>query len=114
MMLISCEFRFCLLIIATDSMTGSINKGDAVIYEEYTGQFVDEQDVIVFYHNDRVTVHRVVDISRVNGRNRYFTQGDANDYLDSGYATDADIIGVVKGKLPYFGYPTLWLRGMFE
>ena len=114
MMLISNEFRFGLLIIATDSMTGSINKGDAVIFEEYTGQFVDEQDVIVFYHNDRVTVHRIVDISRVNGRNRYFTQGDANDYLDSGYATDADIIGVVKGKIPYFGYPTLWLRGMFN
>lgn len=114
MMLISCEYRYALLIIATESMTGSIDKGDAVIYEEYTGQFIEEQDVIVFYHNDRVTVHRIVDVSRVDGRNRYFTKGDANDAPDSGFATDDQIIGVVRTKLPYFGYPTLWLRGLFE
>ncbi len=113
-MLISNEFKYRFLVIATESMTGSIDKGDGVIYEEYTDQFIDEQDVIVFYLDDRVTVHRVVDISRVNGKNRYFTKGDANDTLDRGYAESEDIIGIVRAKLPYFGYPTLWLRGLFE
>lgn len=113
-MLISGEFRYKFLIIATESMTGSIDKGDGVIYEEYTGQFVGEEDVIVFLLDDRVTVHRVVKISHINGENRYYTKGDANDTPDPGFTTDSDILGVVKTKLPYFGYPTLWLRGAFE
>ena len=32
-MLISCQFRFGALVIATESMTGEINKGDMILYE---------------------------------------------------------------------------------
>ena len=114
MMLISCEFRYKFLIIATESMTGSIDKGDGVIYEEYTGQHIEEEDVIVFLLDDLVTVHRVVEVTHINGENRYYTKGDANDTLDRGFATDAEVLGVVKAKIPYLGYPTLWLRGAFN
>ena len=113
-MLISCEFRYGLLIIATESMTGELNKGDAAIYEQYTDQFIEEDDILVFDKDGRVTVHRVIDIARVNGKNRYFTKGDANDDADYGYITDESILGVVEGKLPYFGYPTLFLRELFQ
>ena len=81
---------------------------------EKRDQVVTAGTVEATYLDDRVTVHRVVDISRVNGKNRYFTKGDANDTLDRGYAESEDIIGIVRAKLPYFGYPTLWLRGLFE
>lgn len=114
MMLISCEFRYKLLVVATESMTGTIDKGDGVIYEEYTGKGIDKEDVIVFLLDDRVTVHRVIDIACINGQNRYYTKGDANDAPDLGFATDAEVLGVVKAKVPYFGYPTLWLRGAFN
>ena len=114
MMLISGEFRYKLLIIATESMTGSIDKGDGVIYEEYTGQHIKEDDVIVFLLDDLVTVHRVVDVTHIDGENRYYTKGDANDTPDRGFATDEEVLGVVKAKVPYFGYPTLWLHGAFD
>ena len=114
MMLISNEFRYRFLVIATESMTGSIDKGDGVIFEEFTGQFVEEGEVIVFLLNDRVTVHRVMDITYIDGVKRYFTKGDANDDWDHGSVTDEQVLGVVRAKLPYFGYPTLWLRGLFE
>ena len=39
-MLISCQFRFGALVIATDSMTGEINKGDMIIYERYDDQTI--------------------------------------------------------------------------
>lgn len=32
-MLISCQFRYGILVIGSGSMTGTINKGDAIIYE---------------------------------------------------------------------------------
>jgi signal peptidase I len=58
-------------------------------------------------------VHRVVDIKEVNGVIRYYTKGDANKQKDTGYVVKEDIVGVVKFKVKYIGYPTLALREMF-
>ena len=113
-MLISCQFRYGALVIATDSMTGAINKGDAIIYEEYDDHIVKEGDVVVFLKNDKRIVHRVVEIQRIDGRNRYFTQGDANDERDLGYITDGEIVGVVLFKVSYLGYPSIWIRSVFK
>jgi signal peptidase len=95
-------------------MTGEINKGDAIIYEEYDDQYIKEQDVIVFLKNDNRIVHRVVLMERINGETRYYTKGDANDDWDTGYITDADIEGVVLFKIPYVGYTSIWLRDVFK
>ena len=109
-MLTSCQFRFGALVIATESMTGELNKGDAVIFEQYDDQIIEEGQVIVFRKGQSRIVHRVVDIERVNGQNRYYTKGDMNGDLDAGYITDADIVGTAELKVPYVGYPTLWIR----
>ncbi|MBQ8350702.1 MAG: signal peptidase I [Clostridia bacterium] len=113
-MLISCQFRFGALVIATESMTGEINKGDMVIYEAYDDQIIEKGQVLVFYKDRRLTVHRVDDITRINGETRYYTKGDANDSRDYGYITERDIEGVVHAKVAYVGYPSLWLRGLFK
>jgi signal peptidase I len=113
-MLVSCQFKFGLLVIGSESMTGSINKGDCVIYERYDGKEIKEDTVIVFTKFDTVTIHRVVDIEYINNETRYYTKGDANESIDIGYITSADIIGTVDLKVPYVGYPTILLRGLFE
>ena len=115
-MLISCEFHYRAIIIATESMTGEINKGDMIVYEKYTTgkEFVEEQDVVVYIKDGNRIVHRVVEIERVAGKNRYYTKGDANDAMDAGYISDSDIEGVVLFKLPYAGYASLWLRDAFK
>lgn len=113
-MLISCNFRYGMIVIATESMTGEINKGDAMIYESYDGQLIREGDVIVFTRDGSRTVHRVVEIKNVGGETRYYTKGDANEKIDTGFATRADVIGIYKLKISYFGYPTLWMRSIFE
>ena len=113
-MLISNQFRFGAYVIATDSMTGEINKGDAVIYERYDDQLIQVGQVIAFESYDVVVIHRVVDIKIINGEARYFTKGDANENIDSGYIVDSNIVGLVDLKIPYIGYPTLWMRGLFK
>ena len=95
-------------------MTGELNKGDAVIYEAYDGQYIQEEDVVVFRKNDILVVHRVVDIERINDQNRYYTKGDANDAKDDGYITDENIEGIVLFKISYIGYPSLWIRDLFK
>lgn len=113
-MLISCQFRFGILVVGSGSMTGNINKGDAIVYERYEEQKIQDGDVIVFNKDDKRVIHRVVRIRNVNGENRYFTKGDANSDEDDGYITDSDIIGVTKFKISYIGYPTIWIRDIFN
>ena len=112
-MLVSNHFKYGALVIATESMTGELNKGDVVIFESYDDQMIDEGLVIVFEKDGSKIVHRVVDIEIINGMARYYTKGDANEDNDAGYITNADIVGIASYKLPAVGYPTLWLRSLF-
>ncbi len=111
--LTSNQFGVGMLVIGSESMTGEYNKGDAVLYEEYDDQTLKEGDVVVFRKGNSRIIHRVVEIERINGQNRYYTKGDANEDKDSGYITDESIIGVASVKIPYLGYPTIWLRDLF-
>lgn len=113
-MLISNQFRYGLIVIATGSMTGEINKGDAAIFEQYDDQLIVEGQVIVFNKNNTQIVHRVDGIEIINGKKRYYTKGDANDGRDSGFIYDSNIVGIVNYKIPYIGYPSLFLRGLFK
>jgi len=113
-MLISCQFRFGALVIATDSMTGEINKGDMIIYEQYDDQNIQEGQVIVFEKNENKIVHRVIRIENIGGEVRYYTKGDANADVDEGYIGKEAIVGVTDFKLAYLGYPALWLREMIK
>jgi signal peptidase len=113
-MVISNQFFIGTYVIATESMTGELNKGDAAIYERYDDQTITEGQVIAFEKNGIVVIHRVVDIQIINGQTRYFTKGDANEGLDSGFIFDSNIIGLINFKIPYIGYPTLWLRSLFS
>jgi len=109
-MLVSNVFQFGAYVIATDSMTGELNRGDIAIYEKYEDETIVEGQVIVFKKGGSNVIHRVVDIENINGQNRYYTKGDMNSENDIGFITDNDIRGLVDFKVPYLGYPTLWLR----
>ena len=112
-MLISCRFRFGAIVIGSESMTGALNVGDTLIYEDYRDQQVMENDIIIFYRHNQRVVHRVVEIECINGQNRYYTKGDANEQPDTGYVTDSEILGVADFKIAYIGYPTVWLHRLF-
>lgn len=113
-MLISGQFKYSAIVIGSESMTGEVNKGDVVLYERYDDQIIVEGQIIVFKKDNTTIIHRVVEIDVVNGQNRYYTKGDANELRDTGYITDSNIIGVTSIKLSYLGYPTLWIRDLFN
>lgn len=113
-MVVSNQFYIGSYVIATESMTGELNKGDVAISIKYTDQPILEGQVIAFEQSERVVVHRVVKIEVINGQRRYYTKGDANEGVDSGYITDSNIVGLVDNKIPFLGYPTLWMRSLFD
>ena len=113
-MLVSNHFYYGAYVIATESMTGELNKGDIAISERYEDQLIQEGQVIAFKKSKSVVIHRVVDIQVINGETRYITKGDANEDVDVGYVVDSQIIALVDLKIPYLGFPTLGLRSLFE
>ena len=112
-MLISCQFRWCAIVVGSESMTGAFDKGDAVIYERYDDQVVEIGQVVVFEKDGVTTIHRVVDIKNINGVLMYFTKGDKNDHLDDGFITNSNLLGLVHLRVRYVGFPTIWLRQLF-
>lgn len=107
-------FKHKAIVVASESMAGELYKGDVVVYESYDDQFIEKGQIILFDRNGTTIIHRVVDIKKINGVYRYYTKGDANDGVDSGYITKDSIIGIVRVKIKYIGYPTIWMHEWFR
>ena len=112
-MLISCKFRFGALVIGSGSMSGTIEKGDVVIYDDETTKDIDIGDIIVFDNGQITVVHRVIDISNVNNTKVYITKGDNNKTKDDGYVKEENIFGKVVLTVPDVGLPTIYLHDVF-
>ncbi|MFH1779621.1 MAG: signal peptidase I [Candidatus Micrarchaeota archaeon] len=91
--------------VETNSMQPFLEKGDLVILKKQSNY--EERDVIVFYKNQEVIIHR---ISRIEN-NSYFTKGDANNNEDSGYRTSEEVIGKNIFVLKGLGWWNLWISG---
>lgn len=113
-MIVSCKFRYGTLVIGTGSMTGTINKGDIIIYEQYEKEELNVGEIIVFKDDNILVIHRIVDKKNVGEEIRYYTKGDANQQEDKGFRTKKNIIGIVKGKIPYIGKITLLLNDIID
>ena len=113
-MLISCQFKYGVLVVGSGSMSGVIDKGDIIVFEKYDKQEIETGDVIVFEKDDVTVIHRVIDIKKVNDKLRFFTKGDANKMLDEGYITTQEINGISLFRIKYIGYPTIWIHDIFS
>lgn len=113
-MLISCKFRYGMIVIGSGSMTGTLNKGDAVIYKKYEKQKLSKGQIIIFVKDDIKIVHRIIEVKIVNGQIRYYTKGDYNVSPDDFYITEEDIIGLVEKRILFVGYPSVLLKEMFN
>lgn len=113
-MSVTCKFKFGSLVIGSTSMTGTIDKGDIIIFEKYNKQSIYNNQIIAFEKDDKIIVHRIVEIKYVNDEKRYYTKGDANNERDSGYITDNAIIGLYKFKINKIGELTLIFNKLFE
>ena len=99
-------FGYSVLIIASPSMTGSIEAGDAIIIKKsdsYAGG-----DVITYFPADESfsVTHRIV---RTEG-NKFYTKGDANQSEDPDPVLIEQIAGKVAVKLDKVGYFIEWLK----
>lgn len=107
-------FRYHALVIGSGSMVPNIHKGDVVIVEKNKKRIEDLEigQVIAVKHENIIVVHRLIKKIQANGQYYVYTKGDANNDMDSYKISEDMIYGVVNVKIPYIGYPTVWLNNL--
>ena len=111
-LLTSCKFKYGMLSIGSGSMTGVINKGDAVIYKTLDkNKLPNKGDIIVFKKENKIIVHRVIKKFFIcYSETVYYTKGDANKTEDGYPIPVKDIVGVVQTRIRYIGLPSVSLH----
>ena len=108
--LISRVFPIFMMGVGSESMTGTINKGDAVIaYKDIKEPKIEVNDIIVFESPGKILIHRVVEIEEIDGIKYYRTKGDINGTRDNLDTTIDKIQGKVKYRIPYIAIPSVAL-----
>ena len=99
-------FGNSVLVIATPSMSGSIETGDMIIIKK-SGSY-EVGDVITYFPASETTsvTHRIV---RIEGE-KFFTKGDANESEDPDPVFITQIVGKMTGRIPKMGIVIEWLR----
>lgn len=111
--LVSGVFKYQIIAIGSGSMSPIIEKGDAVIIskinkDDYASIKVGQ--ILVFIHDGRYITHRVLYISKIDGKYYFQTKGDANSDEDNYIVEEDDVIGVTSQRIKWIGLPTVWFQ----
>ena len=113
-LLVSGIGRYIVYTIGSASMVPTINVGDVVVIDKKDKEFK-EDDIIAFYHNDVILVHRIVKIYKDAYGEYYQTKGDNNETADSWLVKEKDVVGQYRMRFRWIGWPTVklneWLLG---
>ena len=108
-------FSYFPVIVLTDSMRGSLDRGSIVFVEKLEFEDVHDAvsagDIILYTHRDIEMMHRVIEFRHnSSGERIYITKGDANDSADTNPIEAWQILGISKAYIPYLGYPAVIAR----
>ena len=109
---VSGYFRYYALAIASGSMHPVFDRGSVVVTEQVNDKYdnynkLKEGEIIAFKAEKNIVVHRLIRIVNIGDEVYYYTKGDANEEEDNYLIKKENIIGIVKFKIPYIGYPTV-------
>lgn len=113
--LVSGLFPYYMIGIGSTSMAPTVNKGDAVILHKVSkkGQ-IKKGDIVAYVKDDGTetvtVVHRVTEVTKSNGKEVYVTKGDANKSEDVNVVTPTQVKGIVKARIPWIAYPTIFFN----
>ena len=62
-----------------------------------------------FKTEKEIVVHRIIKKIETKDEVIYYTKGDANPKEDNYAIKRENIVGIVRFKVPFIGYPTIWL-----
>jgi len=107
--LFSGYFKYYAVVVASESMKPSLNKGDLVVIDQKSHN-LDKNDIIAYRKGSKIIIHRINKIEKNGDDINYYTKGDNNKKNDDLIVKADMILGKVKLRLPYVGYPTVWFN----
>ena len=115
-------------VVVSGSMEPAFYRGDIVLVQkadflgihEFNPEDVKVGDVVVYdaAWYDQPVIHRIINITEINGTTMYVIKGDNNHSPDPYYVKASQIkervvtIGDTLVVIPKLGYLSLWLRGL--
>ncbi|WP_303295262.1 signal peptidase I [Methanobrevibacter woesei] len=117
-------------VVVSGSMEPEFYRGDIVVVEkanlfglgiqEFDPNDVQVGDIVVYNAEwvDEAVIHRVINITEINGSTYFVIKGDNNDVPDPYYVSPDQItdrvvtLGDDSLIIPYIGNINLWLRGL--
>ena len=102
------------VVVASNSMKNTISKGDIVIIDKVNNHYenIKEGNILAYRYNDKVIIHRVIEVIKSDNQYYFRTKGDANSSPDEVVIDEDMIVGVVNISIPYIGLPTVWLKNL--
>jgi len=111
-------FKYMPVAVMSNSMASIINRGDIVVIEKLNKQEVKQlkkYDIIEYNLDNSIIIHRIIEVEELsNGEVRFITKGDNNNVRDKDPVSEKQVIGKVKFKISYIGYPVVYLNDFFE
>ena len=105
------------MVVPSTSMAPTLNVGDLIVVRGADATSIEPGDIIVFNvpppynsYTPSPVVHRVVDVRIENGKLAFVTKGDNMPSPDGWLVPAENVLGACVGRLPYLGYPALFLR----
>ncbi|MFA6662029.1 MAG: signal peptidase I [Bacilli bacterium] len=103
-------FGYSYAVVVTESMTGTINKGDIVVINDYPYEDIIKDDIICFYNpniNGMTVTHRVTEVTE----DGFKTKGDYNPDADTWTITEDEYIGKIVNYGSCLGIGKLIMNG---
>lgn len=111
-------FTYWIAAVGSGSMEPTINIGDAIVVDKSVQNHLDHLnvgDVLVFKIQNTIYTHRIIEMKETNGNYAITTKGDREGQaVDTWVVTNKDVVGVVKFRIPFVGWPTVWLSRIVE
>jgi signal peptidase len=102
------------LVVASGSMSPSMNVGDIAVVDRVPIKNLRVNDVLAFRNEGFIVMHRVISISSSDGSTYFETQGDANNAPDANLAESNDVEGKVLFTIPKLGQLSLAFKRIFQ
>ena len=98
------------LVVASGSMTPSLEVGDVVIVAKAPASDIKPGDILVFKENTMTITHRVTAVSSSGNTVQFTTRGDANNAADKEPVGVNRVEGKILFRIPKIGWLSLTLK----
>jgi signal peptidase len=106
-------FSYKPLAIVSNSMVPVYSRGSVVVVQKIDSPMdIKVGDIIQYEATGKTITHRVVEIDAAadgSGKRVFITKGDNVSSQDP-LVAESQVRGIIRGQLPYVGYPSIWLK----